>query len=205
MFVVGITGGIGSGKSAVTERFAERGIKVVDADVASRVVVQRGCPALSAIRDHFGPDILQGDGTLDRAALRARIFADADERRWLEELLHPRIAEYIQDELQTAQSPYAILVSPLLMETGQARFTNRILVVDAPEELQLRRAIARDNNSEQQVRAIMAAQTSRNRRLEFADDVIVNDGSLDALDDKVERLHQSYLELARQGGVTSAG
>jgi dephospho-CoA kinase len=196
MFVVGVTGGIGSGKSAVTARFAERGIKVVDADVASRVVVEPGRPALAAIREHFGPDILQADGTLNRAALRVRVFEDPAERRWLEQLLHPQIAAYIQQELASAESPYAILVSPLLAESGQSRFTNRILVVDVPEELQVQRTIARDANTEAQVRAIMAAQAGREQRLAIADDVIVNDADLDALDDEVERLHTLYLELA---------
>jgi dephospho-CoA kinase len=198
MFVVGITGGIGSGKSAVTARFAERGIKIVDADVASRVVVEPGRPALAAICDHFGAEILNADGTLDRPALRARVFDHVDERRWLEQLLHPLIAEYIQEELQAAQSPYAILVSPLLVETGQIRFADRVLVVDVPEALQVQRTVARDNNTEDQVRAIMAAQAPRRERLAIADDVIVNDGSLDALDDEVERLHTLYLELARE-------
>ena len=196
MFVVGITGGIGSGKSAVSDRFERYGIKIVDADIASREVVKPGQPALAEIREHFGADILQADGTLDRAKLRARVFADPSERRWLERLLHPRINAYLVQELQNADSPYAILVSPLMKETGQARYANRILVVDVPEEVQLRRTMTRDANDEKQVRAIMAAQISRADRLEMADDVIVNDAGFEALDATVARLHRQYLELA---------
>jgi len=196
MFVVGITGGIGSGKSAVSDRFKRYGIKIVDADIASREVVKPGQPALAEIREHFGADILQTDGALDRAKLRARVFADPDERKWLERLLHPKINAYLQQELQNAESPYAILVSPLMKETGQARYTNRILVVDVPEEVQLRRTMARDTNDEKQVRAIMAAQISRAERLQMADDVIVNDAGFEALDAAVARLHEQYVELA---------
>jgi dephospho-CoA kinase len=197
MYVVGITGGIGSGKTAVSDRFADLGIKVVDADQASRVVVEPGRPALKEIEAHFGPTVIQADGTLDRAALRQRVFADEAERRWLEQLLHPQIAEYIATELASAESPYAILVSPLLVESGQVRFVDRILVVDVPEEVQISRTVARDTNSEDQVRRIMAAQSSREQRLLRADDVIVNDGPLDALNDQVEELHLLYLTLAK--------
>src|SRR5512139_6307 len=130
MFVVAITGGIGSGKSAVSDRFKRLGIKVVDADIASREVVKPGQPALVAIREHFGEKVIQADGGLDRAQLRALVFAKPEKRKWLERLLHPLINAYLQRELASADSPYAILVSPLLMETGQSRFAHRILVVD---------------------------------------------------------------------------
>jgi dephospho-CoA kinase len=196
MFVVGITGGIGSGKSAVSDRFKRLGIKVVDADIASREVVKPGQPALRAISEHFGADLIQPDGSLDRSRLRARVFADPNERIWLERLLHPLINEYIRQELSSANSQYAILVSPLLVETGQSRFTNRILVVDVPEEVQLTRTMARDSNDEVQVKAIMAAQASREARLAIADDVIRNDSGFDALDEAVAGLHQRYLDLA---------
>jgi len=198
MFVVGITGGIGSGKSAVSDRFKRYGIKIVDADIASREVVKPGQPALLEISRHFGADILQADGTLDRAKLRARVFADPDERKWLERLLHPQINAYLQRELENAESPYAVLVSPLMKETGQARYANRILVIDVPEEVQLQRTMKRDANDEKQVRAIMAAQISRAERLAMAHDVIVNDAGLDALDAAVARLHEQYLELAAE-------
>jgi dephospho-CoA kinase len=198
MFVVGITGGIGSGKSAVSDRFKRLGIKVVDADIASREVVKPGQPALFTIREHFGAELIQADGTLDRAQLRARVFADPTQRQWLERLLHPLINDYLQRELASAESPYAVLVSPLLMETSQSRLTDRILVVDVPEHVQLERTMARDSNDEAQVKAIMAAQTTRAVRLARADDVVLNDGGFDLLDKTVLELHQRYLNLARQ-------
>jgi len=198
MFVVGITGGIGSGKSAVSDRFKSLGIKVVDADIASREVVKPGQPALASIREHFGDKVIQADGTLDRAQLRALVFANPDERKWLERLLHPSINAYLKSELASAESPYAILVSPLLMESDQRRFTHRILVVDVPEHVQLERTMARDSNDEKQVKAIMAAQTSRSARLKSADDVISNDSGFEALDKAVGELHERYLKLAQE-------
>lgn len=198
MFVIGITGGIGSGKTAVSDRFAALGIKVVDADVASRVVVEPGQPALEKIREHFGEETIQEDGSLNRAALREKVFADESERRWLEALLHPLINANIREALASAESPYAVLVSPLMFETGQHRLTHRILVVDVSESVQVERTMARDDNSEDQVRAIMAAQSSREERLKLADDVIVNDGGLDALDLAVARLHETYLAMAKE-------
>jgi dephospho-CoA kinase len=195
--VIGITGGIGSGKTAVSDRFKALGVSVVDADVASRVVVEPGGPALAAIAEHFGEDVIQQDGSLNRAELRRRVFADPAERHWLERLTHPLINEHIREELEKAESPYAVLVSPLLAETGQSRFCHRILVVDVPEEVQVRRTMTRDANDEAQVRKIIEAQASREQRLALADDVIVNDGSLEALDEEVARLHEIYSEMAR--------
>lgn len=195
-FVVGLTGGIGSGKSAVSERFEKLGIRVVDADIASRVVVEPGRPALKAIEEHFGPDVISADGTLDRAALRKLVFEDESERKWLEQLTHPLINAYMAEELANATSPYAILAHPILIETGRTDTCDRILVVDVPEELQVSRTMARDDNPEAQVRAIMAAQASREERLAAADDVIVNDQGLEHLDAEVARLHALYIELA---------
>lgn len=195
-FVVGLTGGIGSGKSAVSERFERLGITVVDADLASRAVVEPGRPALKAIEEHFGACVIASDGTLNRAALRKLVFEDAEERRWLEQLTHPHINRYIAEALADATSPYVILAHPLLVETGQTRVCQRVLVVDVPEALQLERTMARDSNPESQVRAIMAAQASREQRLAAADDVIVNDRDLSHLDREVERLHTLYLDLA---------
>ncbi|MFP6816881.1 MAG: dephospho-CoA kinase [Pseudomonadales bacterium] len=195
-WVLGITGGIGSGKTAVSDRFQALGITVVDADVASRVVVEPGRPALAAIAGHFGDEAINNDGTLNRAELRKRIFADPEERKWLEKLTHPLINQYLLEELANAKSPYAILVSPLLAETGQSRFCQRIVVVDVPIELQVERTMSRDDNDEAQVRAIIAAQASREERLKLADDVIVNDQCLEHIDAEVTRLHQSYLEMA---------
>ena len=196
--IIGLTGGIGSGKSAVSDRFAALGIKIVDADIASRVVVEPGKPALTEIMSHFGAEILQADGGLNRALLREKIFATPAERKWLETLLHPLINEYIFTELAQAQSAYAILANPLLFETQQDKACDRVLVIDVPVELQISRTTARDNNSESQVRAIIDAQISREDRLARADDVIVNDQTLTHLDTETMRLHDHYIELARE-------
>ncbi|CAH0227599.1 dephospho-CoA kinase [Pseudomonas mediterranea] len=194
-WILGLTGGIGSGKSAAAQHFIDLGVHVVDADHAARWVVEPGRPALAKIAEHFGPDVLQADGTLDRAALRKLIFENADERRWLEALLHPLIADEIAHHLAQARSSYAILVSPLLIESGQYAMTQRILVIDAPEQLQVERTLQRDQISEQQVQAILKAQSSRQDRLDHADDVVVNDRDLAWLHSEVERLHHSYLTL----------
>lgn len=195
VFIVGLTGGIGSGKTAVSDRFAKLGIKIVDADVCARVVVEPGRPALAQIVDHFGPEVLQADGSLDRARLRQIVFANEAERKWLESLLHPLIFEEMWSQLQSANSPYAILVSPLLVEAGQNAICQRILVVDVPEDVQLARTMARDANSAEQVKAIMASQASRDARLAKADDVITNDSSLESLWQQVDQMHQRYLAL----------
>jgi dephospho-CoA kinase len=200
-FVVGLTGGIGSGKTAVSDHFQSLGICVVDADLASRVVVEPGRPALEKIAEHFGSEMLLPDGNMNRALMREKIFANPDEKRWLEALLHPLIREEIVAGLENASSPYALLVSPLLVEAGQNALTQRVLVVDVPEELQLSRTMSRDSNSADQVRAIMASQASREQRLGYADDVIVNDSSLEALQQKVEELHQSYLWMVKEEGI----
>jgi dephospho-CoA kinase len=139
--------------------------------------------------------VLQANGQLDRAALRKLIFEDPQERRWLEALLHPLIAEEIAEHLGRAQSPYAILVSPLLIESGQYAMTQRVLVIDAPEQLQIERTLQRDQTSEQQVQAILKAQSSREDRVSHADDVVVNDRDLAWLHSEVERLHHFYLTL----------
>lgn len=195
-FVVGLTGGIGSGKSVVSDRFQSLGIEVIDADVASRVVVEPGRPALMRIAEHFGSDMLLPDGSMNRALMRERVFADPDERKWLEQLLHPLINLELEAGIERCRSAYALLVSPLLLEIGQDRYADRILVVDVPVELQVQRTVARDSNSEEQVRSIIASQTSREVRLARADDVIVNDGDLAALHAAIDRLHAKYLEIA---------
>lgn len=194
-YIVGLTGGIGSGKSAAAERFRALGIKVVDADVCARIVVEPNKPALKTIAEHFGSEIIQADGTLDRAALRQKIFADEAERKWLEALLHPLIFEEMWSQLQLAQSPYAVLESPLLIEAGQKAICQRVLVIDAAEETQLARATARDNNSIEQVKAIMAAQATRQQRNAKADDIVNNDGDLASLHQAIDKLHQHYLSL----------
>ncbi len=195
-WILGLTGGIGSGKSAAAQCFIDLGIHVVDADHAARWVVEPGRPALAAIAEHFGANVLRADGTLDRGALRGLIFEDTEQRRWLEALLHPLIATEIQRDLASARSPYAILVSPLLVESGQWKTTRRVLVIDVPEQLQVQRTMARDEASEEQVRAILGAQASRQQRLERADDVLVNDRDTAWLKSEVERLHHFYLTLS---------
>jgi len=204
VFVVGITGGIGSGKSAVSDSFAELGIKIVDADIASRVIVEPGRPALEKIATHFGTSLIQSDGSLNRRALRDLIFSDARERKWLESLLHPLIGKYLMQELAQAKSSYAILVSPLLIESGQSQMTHRILVVDVPENIQIERVIQRDNNTKTQVQAIIDAQTSRKERLNHADDVIINDGSMEDLKARVFSLHTEYEKLSLTHEITQA-
>lgn len=194
-WILGLTGGIGSGKSAAAEHFAALGVHVVDADHAARWVVEPGRAALSQIAEHFGEQVLQADGQLNRSALRALIFSEPEQRRWLEALLHPLIREAIADNLAQAQSPYAILVSPLLIESGQYTTTQRVLVIDVPQALQIQRTLKRDNTSEEQVHAILKVQASREDRLRHADDVLTNDRDLEALKTEVERLHHFYLTL----------
>ncbi len=196
--IVGLTGGIGSGKSEVSRRFTALGIEVIDADEIAREVVIPGKPALTEITEHFGKHLLTPNGDLDRPRLREIIFKDPDEKRWLESLLHPQINALIRERLQAASSPYAILASPLLLETKQDQLVDRVLVVDASEEQQIARASRRDTNRVEQIKAIMATQSNREARLARADDVIDNDGELSALDAQLIELHQRYLHLAQQ-------
>lgn len=193
--IIGLTGGIGSGKTAVSDCFAALGIDIVDADLASRVVVQKGKPCLSEIAQHFGQDILTNEAELDRAKLREIIFKSEYEKDWLESLLHPAIANQIKDELEASKSPYAILVSPLLLETNQKDLCSKVLVVDVSLETQVERTLKRDGVSEDQVRAIIKAQIARDDRLKLADEVILNDGSLEDLDLAVKVLHKKFLSL----------
>ncbi|WP_231759818.1 dephospho-CoA kinase [Microbulbifer elongatus] len=200
MFTVGLTGGIGSGKSAAAARFRHHGVKVVDADQAARIVVEPGQPALAAITEHFGKSVILPQGGLDRAALRKLVFDNPAERRWLEQLTHPLIREEIIASLtasaETHPAPYAILESPLLLETSQSELVQRICVVDIPEDVQLTRASARDANSVDQIRKIMAAQMPRAERCARADDILDNSGLLESLYAQVDALHQQYLQLA---------
>lgn len=195
---VGITGGIGSGKSAVTQRFEQLGVTVVDADLAARVIVEPGSEALRAIAEHFGEHLLLEDGNLDRAQLRQLVFSDDGERRWLEQLTHPLIGQEILRQISEADSAYTILSSPLLLETSQKDLTDCVVVVDVPEGVQLERTMRRDNNNEEQVRRIMQAQMPREKRLELADIVIDNSCSLDALDSLVGELHKEFLLRAER-------
>lgn len=196
-FVVGLTGGIGSGKTAASDYFHSLGIDVVDADVVARIVVNPETPALREIAKHFGNDILLSDGSLNRASLRQKVFANPTEKAWLENLLHPLIGQEIDTQLTNANSPYVIYVSPLLLESEQNYRCHRILVVDAPVELQVSRATLRDNNTESMIRRIVKQQMPRADRLERADDVLLNDSDLEALHKRIDRLHQQYLRLAK--------
>ncbi|HEY0921773.1 dephospho-CoA kinase [Rheinheimera pacifica] len=198
-FVVGLTGGIGCGKSTVTELFASQGVQYVDADIVAREVVLPGTPCLAAISAHFGADILQANGELNRASLRRRVFSNSADKLWLEQLLHPAIRQELLTQLAALTSPYALLVAPLLLENKLNRYVQRVLVIDLPESLQLQRAMARDNANEQQIKAIMAAQISRPERLKLADDIIKNDSSIADLIPRVAALHQHYLQLATTG------
>jgi dephospho-CoA kinase len=188
--IIGLTGGIGSGKSAASEHFVSLGVTVVDADQVAREVVGLGKPALVAITDHFGQRMLLTDGTLDRARLRERIFADADAKQWLESLLHPLIRQEITAQLAAVDAPYAILVSPLLFETGQNSMTDHTLVIDCDEATQQQRVQVRDGNTPKQIQAIMASQLSREERNRRADKIIVNNGSLDVLHQAIDDYHQ---------------
>ncbi|MCG9698276.1 dephospho-CoA kinase [Shewanella sp. Isolate11] len=195
-FVVGLTGGIGSGKTTVANLFAELGITLVDADIVSREVVAKGSHGLAAIVDHFGEAILLQNGELDRAALREKIFSNPAEREWLNNLLHPMIRQEMLNQLQNANSAYAILVVPLLFENGLDRLVNCTLVIDISPEMQIKRTMERDDVSAQQVQNIIDSQASRNDKLAKADDVIDNQGSITALKSKVASLHNKYLKLA---------
>ncbi|MBU2885414.1 dephospho-CoA kinase [Gilvimarinus agarilyticus] len=194
-YCVGLTGGIGSGKSAAAAFFAEQGIAIVDADIVAREVVMPGEPALKAIIDHFGEAILTAEQTLNRRKLREIIFQDSTQKAWLEALLHPAIRQRIIEQLACAHSAYSLLVSPLLLETNQHTLTDRVIVIDCPEALQVERAQARDNASATQVKTIMASQMSRPERLKQADDILHNHGDLADLHTQVLRLHNQYLAL----------
>jgi len=195
MLVVGLTGGIGSGKTAASDYFKVLGIDVIDADLASRVVVEPGQPALAAIAEHFGSDVLLANGELNRAALREKIFTDPQQKQWLENLLHPLIGAEIDRQLAAVTSPYALFVSPLLLETQQSLRCGRIIVVDVDVDTQVKRATSRDNNSEAMIRNIINSQMPRADRLSRADDIVSNSGSLAELHQQIDRLHQRYLKL----------
>jgi dephospho-CoA kinase len=194
---IGLTGGIASGKSTVTQRFTELGVPVIDADVASRKVVEPGTPGLAQVVERFGAGILE-DGHLDRRALRNLIFEDSSLRRALDAILHPLIRAEMEREAAQAQAPYVIMAVPLLVEGGSsAKRVDRMLVVDADETLQIQRLQARDGSSVEQARAILASQASRTARLSEADDVLLNSGSVADLRQAVDRLHAQYLQLAQ--------
>ncbi len=196
MLVIGLTGGIGCGKTAVTDCFTSLGVPVIDADTVAREVVLPGQPALQAIADKFGPEAITSEGSLNRNWLREHIFSDAGAKRELEAILHPRIRAEMRRQLSEVEGSYAIFSIPLLLETGQDKTVDRILVVDCDPELQISRVTQRDDASESQTRAIIATQIDRKSRLTAADDIITNNGSLSELRPQVEALHQKYLNLA---------
>lgn len=195
-FVVGVTGGIGSGKTTVTDAFQKVGIEIIDADVIAREVVEPGTDALQKIQQYFGAEILLPDGSLNRPRLRDAIFSNPEHKTWLNQLLHPRIRQRLETQLKAAQSPYAILSAPLLLENKLTYLTDRVLVVDVSEATQVQRTMQRDTNSQAQVKAIMDAQMSREERRAGADDIVNNDGTLDDVYDQIEALHRTYLTLA---------
>jgi dephospho-CoA kinase len=196
MLVVALTGGIGSGKSTVSARLADLGAPVIDADTIAHELTAPGEPALAAIREAFGTDVLAPDGSLDRTVLRRYVFADPQARERLEAILHPRIRERMLARLAALDAPYAVLVIPLLFETGQTGLADRVLVVDLPEEEQIRRVHARSGLTEQEIRRILANQAQRRTRVAGADDLIDNSGDHAALIAQVDMLHRRYLELA---------
>lgn len=198
MLIVGLTGGIGSGKSAASAIFEKLGIHVVDADVVAREVVEPGRPALGTIAKQFGAEILEESGNLNRTKLREIIFSDTNAKRWLEALLHPIIRSEIIRQLAQAKSPYAILVSPLLFETDQHTLCSQTLLIDAPEELQIERASKRDGSSIDGIKKIIAVQMPRDIKQKHANDIILNDGSEEHLEHMVNLQHQRYLELSSQ-------
>lgn len=195
-FVVGLTGGIGSGKTTVANLFSAEGITLVDADIVAREVVAPGSKGLEAIVTHFGAEILTPEGELDRAKLRQRIFSHPEEREWLNQLLHPMIRQEMLAQVEKATSAYVIMVVPLLFENGLDRLVNRTLVVDISPELQINRTVKRDNVDASQVNNIIISQCSRSEKLARADDIIDNQGEISTLKREVLALHQRYLQLS---------
>lgn len=193
---IGLTGGIASGKTMVTERFRQLGVPVIDADEAARAVVAPGTPGLAEVTARFGAGVLAENGELNRPALRERIFSDSGARRDLEAVLHPLIRTEMEREAQTAVGPYVVMAIPLLVEGGSRGRVDRILVIDVDEAVQLQRVMARDGGTLEQARAILASQASRSARLAAADDVLENAGTVPDLRQAVDRLHERYLRLA---------
>ncbi|WP_318523054.1 dephospho-CoA kinase [Photobacterium leiognathi] len=196
--VIGLTGGIGSGKTTVANLFADTyGIDIIDADIVAREVVEPNTFGLNAIVDKCGKEILFEDGTLNRAKLRDAIFSQPELKTWLNNLLHPLIREKMQQDINQSQSPYCLLVVPLMVENNLQTMTHRLLVVDVDEQVQIQRTQQRDNVSIEQIKNILASQASREQRLDAADDVITNNGDNKALISQVEQLHLQYLKMSQ--------
>lgn len=203
-WVVALSGGVAAGKTAVSRRFAVLGIGVHDADVAAREVVALGTPGLRGIAEAFGPQILQDDGSLDRRAMRQRVFADDEARARLESIVHPLIREWLRTRVDADQGPYCMLAIPLLAENwSQYAWVNRVLMVDAPDTLRIQRLMQRDDIDRASAERMLAVQASREQRLALADDVIDNDTDEDALNAVVAALHRRYLKLAAQAAQAS--
>lgn len=196
MFVVGLTGGIASGKTAVSDEFSRLGIDIIDADIVAREVVAPGSIGLSNIQATFGDDVIDSDGELNRRALRDIVFADKSKLEQLEAITHPLIRQRIDERITTSTNPYALLVVPLLIEKNWQEKVDRILVVDVDRTTQLERLTARDNCDIQQAESILASQTDADTRLAHADDVIRNDKDIESLKERVAELHKAYLALA---------
>ena len=198
MLIIGLTGGIGSGKTTVSNLFAELDVPIIDTDKIARELAQPNQPAFIEITKTFGKGILNTKGEIDRKALRSIIFTSEESRLKLERILHPLIQREVQQTISTINSSYCIVVVPLLIESNDYKFIDRILVIDTPEDLQIQRTVTRDQVTESQVREILDAQVDRKTRLKAANDIINNDGDLDSLKKQVEELHQSYLLLAEK-------
>jgi len=196
MLKVGLTGGIGSGKTTVAQVFAKLNIPVIDADEIAHRLVEKGQPALDQIRQEFGQDILNQDGSLDRKKLGARVFSDPEQKQKLESILHPLIYKTIQSDVDRLNAPYCIICIPLLFETGMIRFVDRVLVVDCPVEMQIERVKKRDNLTVERIQAIINSQISREFRKENADDLIDSTVPDYRLAEQVKKLHNSYLSLS---------
>ena len=199
MYVVAITGGIGSGKTTIANQFAALGIEVVDADLIAREVVAPGTPALAAIVNHFGAEMLTEQGLLDRRALRERIFSDPAAKFWLNALLHPIIRSEMLRQCAAVSSPYCLLVVPLLVENRLTELADRVLVIDVDEATQIERTCRRDGVSREQAEAILASQANRSERLAMADDVLDNQsGTTETIRERILALHETYLAFASQ-------
>lgn len=201
MLRIALTGGIGSGKSTVAELFAKLGVPIIDADRIAKEITEPNTPVYTKILHHFGKEIIHANGQLNREKLRKIVFSDPQQRKFLEQIQHPVILETMNQQMERARSnnaPYCILVIPLLVEANLADQFDRILVVDVPEETQIKRAQQRDQSSPEIINNILRSQADREKRLAIADDIVINDGTMDALENKIKNLHAMYLDLSHK-------